>query len=149
MCQKPLIVKLSPNVSDIAAIAVAAEGAGADAISLINTLLAMKIDIRTRRPVLYNNTGGLSGPAIRPVAVRMVWQAAAAVKIPVIGMGGITCGEDAIEFILAGACAVGVGTATFSDPFCIIKVKNGIKDYLISNRCDKIEDIRGKLILNT
>ena len=128
--KKPLIVKLSPNVTDIASIAQAAEAAGADALSLINTLLGMRIDIRTRRPVLSNNVGGLSGPAVFPVALRCVWQAAGRVKIPVIGMGGVATWRDAAEMMLAGACAVQVGTATFSDPYAMIKIRDGLAEYL-------------------
>ena len=127
---KPLIVKLSPNVTDIASIARGAEEAGADAISAINTLLAMKIDIDKRRPVLANNTGGLSGPAIKPVAVRMVYQAAKAVKIPVMGLGGIMNGEDAIEFMLAGASTVSIGCGNFVDPYCAPKTVEQIEEYI-------------------
>ena len=129
-CKKPLMVKLSPNVSDIAEIARAAESEGADALSLINTLTGMRIDINTRRPVIRNNTGGLSGPAVFPVAVRMVWQAAGAVKIPVVGMGGISSWQDAVEMMMAGASAVQVGTALFSDPYAPLKIKEGLNRYL-------------------
>ena len=122
-CKKPLMVKLSPNVSDIAEIARAAESEGADALSLINTLTGMRIDINTRRPIIRNNTGGLSGPAVFPVAVRMVWQTAGAVKIPVVGMGGISTWRDAVEMMLAGASAIQVGTALFSDPYAPLKIK--------------------------
>ncbi len=146
--KSPLIVKLSPNVTDIAEIAKAAEAGGADALSLINTLLGMKIDIKTRRPVLNNNTGGLSGPAIMPVAVRMVHQVRQAVKLPIIGMGGIASGEDAIEFLLAGADAVAVGTAGIVDPYAWIKVRNGINDYLDQNGYKSVKEIVGKLELN-
>ena len=144
----PLIVKLSPNVTDITEIAKAAEAGGADALSLINTLLGMKIDIKTRRPVLKNNTGGLSGPAVMPVAVRMVHQVRGAVKLPIIGMGGITTGEDAIEFLLAGADAVAVGTAGIVDPYAWIKVRNGINDYLDQNGYKSVRAIVGTLELN-
>ena len=144
----PLIVKLSPNVTDITEIAKAAEAGGADALSLINTLLGMKIDIKTRRPVLKNNTGGLSGPAVMPVAVRMVHQVRGAVKLPIIGMGGITTGEDAIEFLLAGADAVAVGTAGIVDPYAWIKVRNGINDYLDQNGYKSAREIVGTLELN-
>lgn len=144
----PLIVKLSPNVTDITEIAKAAEAGGADALSLINTLLGMKIDIKTRRPVLKNNTGGLSGPAVMPVAVRMVHQVRGAVKLPIIGMGGITTGEDAIEFLLAGADAVAVGTAGIVDPYAWIKVRNGINDYLDQNGYKSVREIVGTLELN-
>lgn len=145
----PLIVKLSPNVTDITEMARAAEAGGADAVSLINTLLGMKIDIKTRRPVLNNNMGGLSGPAVKPVAVRMVYQVRQAVKIPIIGMGGISTGEDAIEFLLAGADAVSVGTAGIVDPYAWIKVRNGINDYLDQNGFASVKDIVGKLELNS
>ena len=144
----PLIVKLSPNVTDIAEMAKAAEAGGADAISLINTLLGMKIDINTRRPVLNNNMGGMSGPAVMPVAVRMVYQVRQAVKLPIIGMGGITTGEDAVEFLLAGADAVSVGTAGIVDPYAWIKVRNGINDYLDKNGYESVNDIVGKLEMN-
>ncbi|MFZ5755187.1 MAG: dihydroorotate dehydrogenase [Bacillota bacterium] len=135
----PIIAKLSPNVTDITEIAKAVEAAGADAISLINTLLGMAIDIKTRRPVLSNIVGGLSGPAVKPVAVRMVWQVARAVKIPIIGMGGIVSAEDAIEFLLAGASAVAVGAGNFYDPLAPLKVIEGIKAWLEQ---EKIADIR-------
>lgn len=127
---KPLIVKLSPNVTDIAEFARISEGEGADSVSLVNTLLGMAIDVSTMKPRLSTVTGGLSGPAIKPVAVRMVWQAAKAVKIPVIGMGGIMTAEDAIEFIMAGATAVQVGTATFIEPDAPVKILAGIEKYL-------------------
>jgi len=139
----PLIVKLSPNVTDIAEMARAAEAGGADALSLINTLFGMKIDVKTRRPVLYNNMGGLSGPAVKPVAVRMVYQVRQAVKLPIIGMGGITTGEDAIEFMLAGANAVAVGTAGMVDPYAWIRVRNGIEAYLDENHIKDVNDIVG------
>ncbi|MBQ9097792.1 MAG: dihydroorotate dehydrogenase [Clostridia bacterium] len=145
---QPLIVKLSPNVTDITQTAKAAEAGGADAISLINTLTGMKIDINTRKPILYNNIGGLSGPAVKPVAVRMVWQCRNAVSIPIIGMGGIASGEDAIEFMLAGANAVAVGTYNFVNPNACIDVINGIEDYMKKHNIDDINDIVGKVILN-
>ena len=129
VCTKPLMVKLTPNTSDVRLLAVAAESAGADAISLINTLLGMKIDVHTRRPVLGNNTGGLSGPAVLPIAVRMTWEAAGAVGIPIVGMGGVSSGEDAVELMLAGASAVMVGTANFVDPDACARVTAGIFDY--------------------
>ena len=129
-CKKPLMVKLSPNVSDIAEIARAAESEGADALSLINTLTGMRIDINTLRPIIRNNTGGLSGPAVFPVAVRMVWQTAGAVKIPVVGMGGISTWRDAVEMMMAGASAIQVGTALFSDPYAPLKIKEGLNRYL-------------------
>lgn len=144
-CKKPLIVKLSPNVTDIAAIAQAVEANGADAVSLINTLLGMRIDIKTRRPILSNNVGGMSGPAVFPVALRMVWQVASRVKIPVIGLGGVSKWQDAIEMMLAGACAVQVGTATFGDPFAMIKIRDGIENYLAENGYAGISDICGKV----
>lgn len=147
-CRKPLIVKLTPNVSSIAEIAAAAEEAGADALSLINTLLGMVIDIETRRPVLANNTGGLSGPAVKPVAVRMVYEVSQAVKVPVIGMGGISNGNDAIEFMLAGATAVMVGTAGLIYPDACIKVCEGIEQYMKKNNLKSISEITGKLELN-
>lgn len=147
-CKKPLIVKLTPNVSNISEIAIAAESAGADSISLINTLLGMVIDIETRRPVLANNTGGLSGPAVRPVAVRMVYEVSQVVKIPVIGMGGITEGKDAVEFLIAGACAVMVGTAGLIDPGACIKVCDGIESYMERHNFNKINEFSGSLELN-
>ena len=144
----PIIVKLSPNVTDIAEIALAAESAGADAISLINTILGMRIDITTRKPILFNNTGGLSGPAVFPVAVRMVRQVYEAVKIPVLGMGGVSCGDDAIEMMLAGASLVGVGTASFSDPYAPLKIVGGIDNYLISSGIRSASEITGKAVMN-
>ena len=145
---KPLIVKLTPNVTDIASIAKGAEEGGADAISLINTLLAMKIDIYKRKPVLANNTGGLSGPAIRPVAVRMVYQVAQAVNIPIMGLGGIVSGEDAIEFMLAGATTVSIGAGNFIDPYTSVKVVEGIEEYMRKCNIDDINDIIGKVEMN-
>ncbi|MEA4847759.1 MAG: dihydroorotate dehydrogenase, partial [Clostridiaceae bacterium] len=139
-CKVPLIVKLSPNVTDIKEIAAAAQEGGADALSLINTLLGMAIDINTRRPVLANTVGGLSGPAVKPVAVRMVWQAAQAVKIPIIGMGGISCWQDAVEFILAGADAVSIGTANFVNPYAPVEILDGIEKYLIKNQFRSINE---------
>lgn len=130
LTKKTLIVKLSPNVTDITDIAAAAEAAGADALSLINTLVGMAIDVKRRRPVLANKTGGLSGPAIKPVALRMVWQVTDAVNIPVIGMGGISSAEDAVEFLLAGATAVAIGAANFINPTVCPEVVTGIEDYL-------------------
>ncbi len=129
-CRKPLIIKLSPNVSDIAQIAQAAESEGADAVSLINTLTGMRIDINTRRPIIKNITGGMSGPAVFPVAVRMVWQVKNAVDIPVIGMGGITTWQDAVEMMIAGADALQIGTALFTDPYSPVKIAKGLNDYL-------------------
>ena len=142
-CKKPLIVKLSPNVSDIAEIAAAAESAGADAVSLINTLTGMRIDIRTRRPILRNNTGGLSGPAVFPVAVRMVWQVKNRVKIPVIGMGGISTWQDAVEMMLAGADAFQVGAAFFTDPYAPVKILEGLNAYLDENHIEHVRDLTG------
>ena len=136
-------MKLTPNVTDIAEMARAAEAGGADAVSLINTLLGMKIDVERRTFVLANRTGGLSGPAIRPVAVRMVYQAAQAVKIPVIGMGGIGSAEDALEFILAGATAVAVGCMTFHEPATAVSVIDGMKDYMIRHGIERISDLTG------
>jgi len=139
----PLIVKLSPNVTDIASIAKAAEAGGADGISLINTLLGMKIDIKKRRPVLGNKIGGLSGPAIKPVAVRMVYQVAKAVNIPIIGMGGIATGEDAIEFIMAGATAVAVGMANFANPLATMEILDGISEFMHTHGIKNLDEIRG------
>ena len=145
---KPLIVKLTPNVTDIAGIAKGVEDGGADAVSLINTLLAMKIDIYKRKPVLANNTGGLSGPAIRPVAVRMVYQVAQAVNIPIMGLGGIVSGEDAIEFMLAGATTISIGAGNFIDPYTSVKVVEGIEEYMRKCNVDDINDIIGKVEMN-
>ncbi len=146
-CQVPLIVKLSPNVTDIREIAAAAQEGGADALSLINTLLGMAIDIKTRKPVLANVVGGLSGPAVKPVAVRMVWQVAQAVDIPVIGMGGISSWQDAVEFILAGADAVSIGTANFTNPYAPLEIVTGIEEYLIKNNFGSIHELKGKIEL--
>ena len=145
---KPLIVKLTPNVTDIAGIAKGVEDGGADAVSLINTLLAMKIDIYKRKPVLANNTGGLSGPAIRPVAVRMVYQVAQAVNIPIMGLGGIVSGEDAIEFMLAGATTISIGAGNFIDPYTSVKVVEGIEEYMRKCNIEDINDIIGKVEMN-
>ncbi len=142
---KPLIVKLSPNVTDIIEIAMAAQEAGADCLSLINTITAMVVDIETRRPRLANITGGLSGPAIKPVAVRMVWQVAQAAKIPVIGIGGIMTAEDALEFMIAGASAVQVGTANFINPSVTTDVIDGIETFLAERNIDRIADLIGTL----
>ena len=141
--KQPVIMKLSPNVTDIAQMAKAAEAAGADGISLINTLTGMKIDVHRRKFVLANKTGGLSGPAIKPVAVRMVYQAAQAVKIPVIGMGGIACAEDAIEFLLAGASAVAVGAMNFVNPYTTVEVVEGIKKYMERYGVEDIRELIG------
>ena len=145
---KPLIVKLTPNVSNIAEIAKGAEDGGADGVSLINTLLGMKIDIEKRKPVLANNTGGLSGPAIRPVAVRMVYEVAQAVNIPILGMGGIVNGEDAIEFMLAGASAISIGAGNFQDPYTSINTIKQIEDYMEKHNIENISDIIGKVTMN-
>ncbi len=147
-CKKPLIVKLSPNVTDIVEIAKAARDGGADALSLINTLLGMKIDINTKKPILYNNVGGLSGPAILPIAVRMVWQVRNTVELPIIAMGGVSTYSDAIELMLVGANAVAVGTACFVDPFAPIKVRDGIANYLRESNIDDISKIVGSVIIN-
>ncbi len=145
---KPLIVKLTPNVTDIASIAKAVEDAGADGVSLINTLLAMKIDIDKRKPVLANNTGGLSGPAIRPVAVRMVYQVAQSVNIPVLGMGGIVNGEDAIEFMLAGAQAISIGAGNFISPYTSVDTVTGIENYMKKHHIEDINEIVGTVEMN-
>ena len=141
--QQPIIMKLSPNVTDITEMAKAAEAAGADAISLINTITGMKIDIHRRKFVLANKTGGMSGPAIKPIAVRMVYQCAQTVKIPIIGMGGIATGEDAIEFLMAGASAVSVGAMNFVDPYTTIKVIEGIEDYMQRYGIEDIQELIG------
>ncbi len=143
VAKQPIIMKLSPNVTDIALMAKVAEEAGADAISLINTLTAMKIDIHKRKFALANKTGGLSGPAIKPVAVRMVYQAAQAVQIPIIGMGGIATAEDAIEFILAGATGIAVGAANFMNPTATMEVVQGIEDYMTQYGVQNIQDLIG------
>ncbi len=143
----PLIPKLSPNVGNIQAFAKAAEDEGADAVSLINTLPALVIDVETRRPVLSNKFGGLSGPGIHPFAVKQVWDVAQVVRIPVIGMGGITCAEDAIRFLLAGASAVAVGTANFTDPGTVVTVIQGIEDYLIRQGLDAVRSLTGALLM--
>ncbi len=147
-CKKPLVVKLSPNVTSVTEIARAAEAGGADGLSLINTLLGMKIDINIRRPVLANNTGGLSGPAVKPVAVRMVHEVYNAVKIPIIGMGGVMSGEDVIEFMIAGARLVALGTGLFAKPDMIYDVKRGIIAYMERFGIQDINDIVGTLQLN-
>lgn len=140
---RTLIVKLSPNVTDIVSIAKAVEGEGADSVSLINTLLGMAIDVQRRRPMLSTITGGLSGAAVKPIAVRMVWQVAKGVKIPVIGLGGIMCAEDALEFLMAGATAIQIGTANFVDPAVTMKVIDGINEYLDRNNFSDIHEIIG------
>lgn len=141
--EKPLMVKLSPNVTSITDIAKAVESAGADAVSLINTLLGMRIDIKTRRPILKNNVGGLSGPAVFPVAVRMVWQVANAVNIPVIGMGGIATWEDAVEMMMAGASAIQIGAAIFSNPYAPVEIVDGLNKYCDENGIKNISEIVG------
>ena len=143
----PVIVKLSPNVTDIAQIARAVEAGGAQAVSLINTLLGMAIDAKSRRPRLANIVGGLSGPAIKPIALRMVWQVAQAVKIPVIGIGGITTTEDALEFLLAGATAIEVGTANFVNPRASQEIVEGLGRYVMENRLEGIREVIGGLVL--
>ena len=143
-CTKPLMVKLSPNVSDIGEIAVAAEQGGADAISMINTITGMRIDIRTRRPIIRNNTGGLSGPALLPVAVRMISQAYQKVQIPIVGMGGISKWEDAVELMLAGSTALQVGTAFFTDPYAPVKILEGLNKFLDENHIASVTELTGK-----
>lgn len=149
LCRKatsrPLIVKLTPNVTDIAEIARAAEASGADAISLINTLLGMAIDVKRRRPVLARVVGGFSGPAVKPVALRMVWQCSKAVSVPILGMGGVTTGTDAVEFMLAGATAVAVGTANFMNPQATVDVIDGIIDYCEEQGVNDVNDLIGAL----
>lgn len=145
VAKQPVIMKLSPNVTDIAEMARAAEAAGSDAVSLINTLTGMKIDIHKRKFVLANGTGGLSGPAIKPVAVRMVYQVAQAVQIPIIGMGGIMTAEDAIEFLLAGATAISVGTANFHNPMATMDVLQGIKEYMERYGVNDINELIGAI----
>lgn len=143
--EKTMIVKLSPNVTNIADIAKAVEDEGADSVSLINTLMGMAIDAEKRKPVLSIGTGGLSGPAVKPVALRMVWQVAKAVKIPVVGLGGIMNALDAVEFMLAGATAIEVGTANFIDPAVTIKIRDGISDWLDAHGCKNVQEIIGAL----
>ena len=145
--KKTLIVKLSPNVTDITEIARAVEGAGADSVSLINTLLGMAIDAEKRRPILSTITGGMSGAAVKPIALRMVWQVSKAVNIPVIGLGGIMNWKDAVEFLLAGASAIQIGTANFIDPAVTVKVSEGINDYLDRHGFTSVKDIIGGLIV--
>ena len=143
--KQPIVMKLSPNVTDITEMAKAAEAGGADAVSLINTLTGMKIDINTRRPVLKNNVGGLSGPAVFPVALRMVWQVANAVSIPVVGMGGIEKWQDAVEMLLAGASALQMGAAIFADPYAPLKVIDGLNEDLDSHNIGKVTELVGKV----
>ena len=144
----PLIVKLSPNVESIAINAKAAENGGADCVSLINTLTGMAIDIERRKPIIANNTGGVSGAGIKPIAVRMVYEVAQAVKIPIIGMGGITCAEDAIEFLMAGATAVQVGTANFTDPYAMPKIIKGLDEWCDRHGVENVSELTGVLTLN-
>jgi dihydroorotate dehydrogenase (NAD+) catalytic subunit len=141
--KQPIIMKLSPNVTDITETAKAAEAGGADVLSLVNTFTGMKIDVNKRTFALANKTGGLSGPAIKPIAVRMVYQVANAVKLPIIGMGGIQNAEDALEFILAGATAISVGTANFYNPYATMEVVDGIEDYLRKNKINDINELVG------
>ena len=141
----PVMVKMSPNVTDITEIARAIEGAGADAVSLINTLRGMRIDINTGRPILKMNTGGLSGPAVLPVAVRMVWEVANAVKIPILGMGGVSNGSDAVQMMMAGAAAVAVGTACIADPYAPITVRDELVAIACSKKLDKVSDLTGSV----
>ncbi|MCM1287335.1 MAG: dihydroorotate dehydrogenase [Clostridium sp.] len=141
--KQPVIMKLSPNVTDITEMARAAEAGGADALSLINTITGMKIDINKRAFALANKTGGVSGPAIKPIAIRMVYQVANAVKLPIIGMGGCMCAEDALEFMMAGATAVAVGTANFNNPYVVRDIINGMEDYMIRNHIEDINEIIG------
>jgi dihydroorotate dehydrogenase (NAD+) catalytic subunit len=143
VADKPLIVKLSPNVTDIKEIAKAAVAGGADALSLINTLTGMKIDIHRRKPVLYRKIGGMSGPAVKPVAVRMVYEVCSTVDVPVIGMGGISNAEDALEFIMAGATAVSLGTANFVNPYATVETVKGIEDYMAKYNIKDLSEIRG------
>lgn len=145
--KKELMVKLSPNVTSISEIALAVEAEGADSVSLINTLLGMAVDAETRKPILSTVTGGLSGPAVKPVALCMVWQVAKAVKIPVVGMGGIMNAQDAIEFIIAGASAIQIGTANFIDPTVSIKVLEGIEEYLIRHKLNSVKELIGSMQL--
>ncbi|HEX4581331.1 MAG TPA: dihydroorotate dehydrogenase [Acidobacteriaceae bacterium] len=147
LATRPLIVKLSPNVTSIAQMARVTEAAGADAISLVNTFVSLAIDVKSRRPRIANVTGGLSGPAIKPIAVRMVWEAAKAVKIPVIGMGGITTPEDAVEFLLAGATAVEVGTASYADPRAVERLAKGLETWCSGNHVERVGELTGALKL--
>ncbi|MBQ8658272.1 MAG: dihydroorotate dehydrogenase [Clostridia bacterium] len=144
----PLMVKLSPNVESIATNALAAQKGGADCVSLINTLTGMAIDIERRKPIIANNTGGVSGAGVKPIAVRMVYEVAQAVEIPVVGMGGITCAEDAIEFLMAGATAVQVGTANFTDPYAMPKIVKGLNDWCDKHGVESVSELTGALQLN-
>jgi dihydroorotate dehydrogenase (NAD+) catalytic subunit len=149
LAQRPLIVKLSPNVTSIAQMARVSEAAGADALSLVNTFVSLAIDVKTRRPRIANVTGGLSGPAIKPIALRMVWEAARAVRIPVIGMGGITTPEDAVEFLLAGATAIQVGTASYADPRAVERLAKGLEAWCRENHVERVSDLTGGLRLDS
>lgn len=142
-CKKPLMVKLSPNVTDISEMALAAESEGADAISMINTLTGMRIDIRTRRPIIHNNTGGFSGPALLPIAVRMVWQTYQKVKIPIVGLGGISTWQDAVEMLLAGAAALQIGTVLFTDPYAPVKIAEGLAKFMDENGVQSVSELTG------
>ena len=146
-CKKPLMIKLSPNVADIAEIAKAAEGEGADAVSLINTLTGMRIDINTRKPIIKNVTGGMSGPAVFPVAVRMVWQVKNAVKIPVVGMGGVTTWKDAVEMLMAGADALQIGTALFTNPYAPVEITEGLNQYLDDHNMKSVTELTHTVIV--
>ncbi|MGI6030523.1 MAG: dihydroorotate dehydrogenase [Eubacteriales bacterium] len=146
VARQPLIVKLTPNVTDITEMARAARDGGADALSLINTLYGMRIDIKTRRPVLAMNAGGFSGPAVKPVAIRMVWQVANAVDLPIIGMGGCATAEDLVEFMMAGANAVAVGTALFADPLCPEKILDGLDAYMAANQIEDVNQLVGSVV---
>lgn len=141
--KKPLIVKLSPNVTDISEMALAAESAGADAVSMINTLTGMRIDIRSKRPIIHNNTGGVSGPALLPIAVRMVWQTYQKVKIPIIGLGGISTWQDAVEMLLAGASALQLGTVFFTDPYAPIKIAEGLSEFMDETGVKSVSELTG------
>lgn len=145
-CKKPVVIKLTPNVTDITVMAKAAESGGADAVSLINTLLGMRIDVRTRKPILQRNVGGLSGPAVKPVAVRMVWQVKNAVSIPIIGMGGIATGEDAAEFLLAGASLAAVGTMSLVNPDAPLRVLHGLTEYMEKQKIQNVSELIGGVI---
>ena len=142
-CKKPLMVKLSPNVTDISEMALAAESEGADAVSMINTLTGMRIDIRTRRPIIHNNSGGFSGPALLPIAVRMVWQTYQKVKIPIVGLGGISTWQDAVEMLLAGATALQIGTVLFTDPYAPVKIAEGLSKFMDENGVQSVSELTG------
>ena len=145
-CNKPLMVKLSPNVTDISEMALAAESEGADAVSMINTLTGMRIDIRTRRPIIHNNTGGFSGPALLPIAVRMVWQTYQKVKIPIVGLGGISTWQDAVEMLLAGATALQIGTVLFTDPYAPVKIAEGLSKFMDENGVQSVSELTGAVL---